>query len=237
MTELAKRRRAILGGGQATRIPAGYITEGLVFFLDAKQLATIQSWTDIVSKIRFQLTGCQLTQNGVDFSFTTASGLYSGAITTDWTNETIEAVFTASDLRENNTTIKPKAILCQPFNTNVGISLRFGDNGASVRTAIGLDGTARQIRQFPYQANTTPYVHRISINADRGIFNGTIMSLGPSSTYSKNTTGSTILGAVATSSVSNRGPGIIHAVRIYNRKLSQSEMLTNQARDLTYYNL
>ena len=234
------RRRALMMAQEEALppIPSGYITNGLVFFLDGKQLATASKWIDIVGGKTFELTDCTLEENGVDFSLSTAVGICTGQVTGDWENETIEAVITAADARDNNVTIKTKSVLCQPYiNDTVGISLRFGDNGASVRTAIGLDGIRRAISQFPFYNSTTPYVHRLSINVDRVVFNETKTSGTSTTSYGKNTIGNTVLGATATASVSGKGLGIIHAIRIYNRKLTLAEMQSNQATDLTYYNL
>lgn len=234
------RRRALMAssGVVLPPVPSGYITNGLVFFLDGKQLATASKWIDIVGGKTFQLTDCTVVGNGVDFSLSTAVGIRAGQVTEDWENETIEAVITAWDVKDNIEIIKTKSVLCQPYiNNTVGISLRFGDNGATVRTAIGLDGVKRAIQHFPYKTSATPYAHRLSINTDRIVFNGTQPSGTSTTTYSKNTTGNTVLGATATTSIHGKGIGIIHAVRIYNRKLTLAEMQSNQATDLTYYNL
>lgn len=234
---LMERRRALMAKSDAAVIPSGYVTDGLVFFLDAKQLASDTKWTDIIMRKQFALTDCQKTANGILFGQATSVGIYHGQITNDWANETIEVVLTAADQREDETTIKSKAVLCQPFlNDSVGISLRFGDNG-NVRTAIGLDGIRRSVRQFPIMASTVQYVHRVSVNSDRCVFNGGTTSGTSQTTYSKNSTGDTVLGAVATSSVVLRNLGTIHAIRIYNRKLTEAEMKANQARDLVYYGL
>lgn len=236
---LTDRRRALMAKRDGAVIPSGYVTEGLVFFLDANQLASDTKWTDIIMRKQFDLTDCQKTANGILFDQATSVGVCPGQITSDLETETIETVFTAADTRTGGGTIKNKAILCQPYaNDAVGISLRFGDNGAGVRCAIGLDGVKRAIMQFsPFRSSTEQYVHAISVNGDRCVFNGTKIGGSSQTSYSKNSTGDTVLGAVATSSVSGRNLGTIHAVRIYNRKLTESEMKANQARDLVYYGL
>lgn len=236
---LMERRRALMASSKPVVIPSGYVTDGLVFFLDAKQLASDTKWTDIIMRKQFDLTDCQKTANGMLFDQATSVGVCPGQITSDWATETIEAVFTAADTRSDGGTIKTRSILCQPYaNDAVGISLRFGDNWASVRCAIGLDGVKRAIMNFsPFRNSTEQYVHAISVNGDRCVFNGKYIGSTSQTTYSKNSTGDTVLGATATSSVFGRNLGTIHAVRIYNRKLTEAEMKANQARDLVYYGL
>lgn len=234
------RRRALMAssGVVLPPVPSGYITNGLVFFLDGKQLATATKWTDIVGGKSFALTDCTLTANGVVFNGSTSVGVMPGQISTDWENETIEVVFTGADKTTSpDYTIYTRAILCQPYmNDSVGISCRFG-NYDDVRCAIGLDGVQRAIRHYPKRGDNVTYAHLIGLNTNLLIYNKTSKTASSNTSYSKNTTGDTVLGRSATSVTTGSLNGIIHAVRIYNRKLSQAEIIANQNNDLSYYGL
>lgn len=240
---LMARRRALLNFGP--QIPSGYVKEGLMFFLDGKQMATSASWTDIVGKKQFTLMDCEKISNGILFNGSSSVGIYPGPVSADWTNETIEVIFTAPDGMNDAPTvdIRTKAVFCQPYInevSNVGISCRFGSSGRVVRLAIGLDGVNREIRGYNGIGGSTPYLHRLSITNDGYVRNRNAMVRdysGGSTSYSKNTTGNTVLGAGATASIGGKLNGTIHAVRIYNRKLTEEEMQANQARDLSYYDL
>lgn len=237
MTELMRRRRAImLRSVNLPPVPAGYVTDGLVFFLDGKQLVSATKWVDIVGGNIFNLTDCNPVNNGVEFNGTTSHGEHGGPITNDWKNETIEVVF------NGKTEIATKVIFSQPMidATNVGIALRFGNDG-SARLATASDGVSHSW----FKTNISNAINRISVAATNtfdGIacHNGVKVNLYSSVSYAKNETGITCLGCRKTTDPAtsyNFYQGIIHAVRIYNRKLSLAEMQANQANDLSYYNL
>ena len=238
MTELMRRRRALMGAGeQLPPVPSGYITDGLVFFLDGKQLVTATKWTDIVGGNAFNLIDCNLTVNGVVFNGTSSHGEHNGFITTDWENETIEVVFNGVD------NIKTKTIFSQPMigATNVGIGLRFGDD-VLARLATGQNGVSHNW----FKARLTSPVNRISVAATMGItggtacLNGAALSSFSSASYGKNETGITCLGCRKTTDPAvsyNFYQGTIHAIRIYSRTLTLAEIQANQATDLVYYNI
>ena len=118
MTDLARRRRAMMAGKTASPIPSGYVTDGLVFFLDALQGFNGNTWTDIAGGKPLSMTDCTDSGNGIVFNGTSSKGVYDGTITSDWQNETIEA---AIDTAQKST----KDVFCQPYqNSRGGISLR-----------------------------------------------------------------------------------------------------------------
>ena len=231
---LMRRREMILPSAAPTPvIPSGYVTDGLIFFLDGKQLASASSWTDIVGGKTFELTNCSLGTNGVVFDGT-AYGIYNGRISNDWSNETIEAVF------DGYSGIKTKFILGQPFVDNsVGISLRFGDGGGNnVRVVPAIDGTRRTYYQANNVLNTTGK-KRVGCSANTPIVvNGSKLSGGSITNYSANNTGTTTLGGGRFSddvTSTTMYIGTIYCVRIYNRKLTEAELKANQDNDLLYY--
>lgn len=227
MRILTDRRRDIMNGKLTPRIPAGYVRDGLVFFLDGKQLLSNSMWTDLISSNCFELTNCVPARNGIVLDGN-SFGEHIGPVSSNWTAETIEVVFTGID------SIKTKTLLYQPMiDENVGASLRFGDNG-SVRVAMGIDG----IRRSVFQGNISDAGNRISMTTDRCIVNGVALTGTSAASYSANQTGRTYLGChrfTLDGNMGGRYVGTIHAIRIYNRKLTQQEMISNQQNDLVYY--
>lgn len=227
MRTLTERRRALLAGCRVPRIPPGYIRDGLVFFLDGKQQLTPSRWVDCASGKRFSLTNCSVASGGTVLDGT-SYGKYGKPVTDDWNTETIEVVFNGI------TGIKAKTIFYQPMiDAHVGASLRFGDN-VSTRVAMAPDGIRRNV----FQGAITSASNRISLTADRCVLNGVALSGMSATSYSANQTGHTYLGChrfTPDGSIGGRYVGIIHAIRIYNRKLTQDEMVSNQQNDVVYY--
>ena len=161
MTELARRRRALMAKtASGPVIPSGYVTNGLVFFLDALQGINGSTWTDIAGQKAFTLTDCVNSGNGIVFNGTSSKGVYNGSISSDWNNETIEAAISSSV----KTT---KDILCQPFqNASVGISLRLvrvNDNYQAAGT--NLNASENSFFYFSHGSKL------ISVNRDRCVAN------------------------------------------------------------------
>ena len=228
---LMARRRGLMAGGWPV-IPEGYNTDGLVFFLDCKQLISGSSWIDVIGRKRFELVNCQITDNGVVFDGT-GYGFYDGTITSNWESETIEIV---ADLPQFTSGSDVTAIFCQPvISETMGIGLRFGYNGY-IRTAVAQDGVQRTRFEWLQQAG----LNRIGVNASRLVVNGTNQTRTSRASYGANTSGRSFIGARATTdpvTTYNRFIGTIQSIRIYNRILSLSELQQNQANDLSYYKL
>lgn len=233
MVSLMQRRRAmILQASTPTPptpvIPSGYVTDGLIFFLDGKQLVSASSWTDIVGGKTFELTNCSLGTNGVVFNGA-AYGIFNGRVSSDWENETIEVYINGKD------NLKTKGIFSQPYmDGSVGISMRFGGN--SIRVATGYDAVSHNWKQLGSQPAVA---NRIGCAANTLLVaNEKTKTDNSNETYSKNTTGTTVLGASRFSgdvSASSMYIGTIYCVRIYSRKLTEAEIKANQANDLLYY--
>ncbi len=221
------------GGIVLPPVPTGYITDGLVFFLDGKQLATASKWVDIVGGKVFNLTNCSVGTNGIVFDGT-AYGICNGKISSDAANETIEIVATNID----TTSITSMTMFSPPVvSGSVGIGLRFG-GGANdyVRFATILDGSS-QPRQRVAPANITSNM-KMSVESGTIVINGTSCGVSEQDgTYAANNSGNTYLGGRTTdgASVVNYATCIIHAVRIYNRKLTVAEMQANHIIDTSYY--
>lgn len=234
---LRDRRRTLLGAGPQVAVPEGYIRNGLVFFLDARQLASPASWTDIVGGKRFSLTNCTLAPNGSGIVFDgTAYGEYPGPITSNAADETIEVVLSNfTDFRS----LKTCTVLCQPMiDGSLGISCRFGDGGNyALRIAVCLDGVKHAIPVWASQL-TTPVC--ISASLSQHVGNKNLLALNDNSSYSANNTGATHLGCHKFTAAGRRGgllKATLLAVRIYNRTLSQAERIANQQNDERYYGI
>ena len=235
MNAFQRRRRALMmqaAAAPAPVVPSGYVSSGIIFFLDGLQSVSATQWEDIIGGKVFALNNCSINadNNGVVFNGSTSYGVMDGAVTDNFEGETIEIAINQSG------TIVNKTAFCQPYvNQAVGISMRFGYEASNrPRFAMGLDGVTRNF----YYTDITQNKNVISGNADMVIVNGTTLTKTHSTYYSKNTTGKTYVGAHATTgNLTGYFSGTIHAIRIYNRKLTQAEILQNQAADVLRYGL
>lgn len=215
-------------------IPAGYIEDGLVFYLDGKNIASENEWVDRIGGKSFALTNCTVSNNGVVFNGSSSYGEYNGAVSSDYANETIEVVFTASNISNINS----RGILYQPLiNGSLGISMYFGYKGVQQpRYALIADGGSHDI----YNSVLSLASNRIGGNVERIVVNETAVSAYDNTDYPTNKTGKTYLGCRKTStseSINSVFDGTVHAIRIYNRKLTEAELQANQQRDVVYYGL
>ena len=198
-------------------VPSGYITDGLVLFLDAKQYVSDGKWIDCAGGKEFTLYNCTATANAVVFDGT-ASGETTGTITTDWANETVEVA-----MPESLGVTSLCGIINQPLiDGNTGISLVLGAVNSQTRTCgIATDGTRRTFRR------TSATAKRIGVNSDVCVNNG---STGFND-------GVTTIGCRCNSTRGGKMTGKICAIRIYNRKLTADEIKSNQAKDASYYGI
>lgn len=208
-------------------IPSGYVTDGLVFFLDSLQLVDSGTWTDIVGGKTFALTDCTVSGGGVVFNGTTSKGVYDGAITTDWANETIEVAITGLGTKSHS-------VLGQPYqNGTVGISMILAENYQNRQTAmIAINASGRNFYWPPLNAVVISARSGLCV-ADKGVVTATQYA-----TPGKNETNTTTLGhRIIGTSISSYFRGTIFAIRIYNRQLTEAEMLQNQQADIERYGL
>lgn len=221
---LAQRRRALMGKKDNEGVPSGYVKNGLVFFLDALQADVDNNdWTDLIGGIAFTLANCTKSQNGVVFNGTNSEGIYAGAITHDWENETIEtAITTASS--------SGQYILSQPGTDGWGISIGLQYVSSTTKCiVINMDGNSRPCFRTGGINGT------ISVSADTCVRNK-IKITNTASTNLRNT-GTTYTRIGRGVSNGNKFNGTIHAIRIYNRKLTEAEMLQNQQADIDRYGI
>lgn len=211
-------------------IPSGYVRDGLIFFLDGKQLVDIPNgtWTDVVGGKEFTLTDCTASNGGVVFNGESSHGDYSGVISDDWHSETVEAAL--GGFAHN------KAILCQANGTsNPGICLAISLQ-AQTGAPIAFTGTAETARAVVTTA-TTP--GSVSANNDRMVLRKTKATATYSSNWSINYPNYTTIGAKLNPDSTYHGyfNNTIYAIRVYNRKLTEAEMMQNQQADKDRYGL
>ena len=212
-------------------VPSGYVTDGLVFFLDGKRGFSGNTWIDLIGDKVFTLTNCDWHDNYVIFDGT-AYGEYQGAVSSAWSQETIEIVF------ENSATISAKTLFSQPYiGSSVGSSMRFGAiSGGKGNVTQRLDGKEAYHPQVSTLSTNTR--HTVSLYNNTAIVDETTITGKAWTNYNKNQTGITYLGAnrfTSEDSVSSLFIGKIYAVRIYNRLLTSEEILANQQNDAVYY--
>ena len=224
-------------GGSSPIIPSGYETDGLVFFLDGKQLASASKWTDIVGGKEFTLTNCSKAANGIIFG-SDSYGLCTGAITNNATNETVELVFVSTKTAKTN-----QYMLSQPkINNATGIQGAIGSkwsNGNQLSVSWHADGNNHMSYIFTDIAQLTlDALHCLSIKDGATVYDGTELTQTYQTYYGANSTGNTCIGARYNGATMNSHfEGTLCAVRIYSKKLTVSTIKANQAIDAVRYAL
>lgn len=226
---MMNRRRALMGQAAGSVIPSGYVTNGLVFFLDALRGFNGNTWTDIVGGKAFSMTDCAASGNGVVFNGTSSKGVYDGTITTDCANETIETAVQCDFT-------KTQDILCQPLTGNsLGISLRAVKiNPNEIAMATQLNATQKSYYRYEQSASKER-----TIGARDGLCVVDKTKLISMSSSTPSTVVTTTIGARSRTAggFSSYFVGTIYAIRIYNRKLTEAEMKQNQQADIDRYGI
>lgn len=233
---LAERRRALMAQKSGLPpVPSGYVTNGLVFFLDGLQLANANNWTDIVGGKKFTLYNCSVanTDNGIVFDGTTSYGETNGTITNDFANETIEVV--ASYFPNSSALLFSQPVV----NGNVGIGVAFSNasGGGKVAVGIGHDGVRRTCRSATNVTTDQRSKKVLGVNVSRLIIRKTNMTGTYETSWAGYETGITTLGCRCNSTHTMKYTGTIYAVRIYNRILTAAEIEQNQGIDIVRYGI
>lgn len=224
--------------------PSGYVTSGLVLHLDGlNQGGTSGKWIDSVGNKEFVLTGATAASNGVLFDEEGEMGVYNGT-NPEWmyTGCTIEVCLTA--LSGFNTTNRVlfgngvdsgiAAIYSAPSGSTKGWA--FGVWSHTSYTDLG--NTSKRA-----DSDTISGAITLSMNAERLVKNGSTNTgtlLQTRLGVAKNvalTVGGMLRTGDTLSDATFFANATIHEVRIYNRQLSEAEMLQNQRYDNERYNL
>lgn len=218
MVELLRRRELILPSGSPSPVECPYITDGLIFWLDGlNQGGESGYWIDRIGGKRFTLHGCTQSGTGVGFS-NGGYATYSGAISNNWQNETIEIAISSMAM-------KNKCWVCPANATTIGIGLV--SSTSADQFSINMDGASYK------KWNGVSNFARLSANGSYCVINGAQKTKNATSdTWSKNQTTTTYLGCRYTTSASRYCGGTMYNIRIYNRILSVAEMQANQAIDV-----
>ena len=209
----------------AAPIECPYVTDGLIFWLDGiNQGGVTGEWKDLIGGKIFTLTNCTQDANSVYFNGSSSYGRTLGAVSSDWSTETIELAQSGA-----STTGATRGVL-YPVNTSpVGIGMAFSTSnnfigyridGISQSRGTGLKGTGS-----------------ISINGSACVVNGVSKSQASSTNYYVNTSEYTYLGVRFLSAFNGYFKGKMHSLRIYNRRLSVAEMQHNQAIDVERFGI
>ena len=204
------------GTGDFILGPDIYITNGLIFWLDGiNKGSNDNSWIDLIGGIVFTGTDVTSTEYGWSFNGSTSYFL-SDSVLTGTADYTVEVCF-----KPNNTNTYC-LFMC---NKNTQNNVLFYKNGNNIT--------------FSQYNNTYPLTlsanqkYSVSLNLDNGLLNGTSVSKNSGTDYWTGTNNFYIGRRSAGAYFS----GEIYSIRIYNRKLSQSEQLTNFNIDNNRFNL
>lgn len=209
----------------------GYVTDGLVFRLDGIRKGEDNTkWVDLVGNKEITLANCTFTETGVNFSASNSYGLLNGVSTGVLPAEgTIEACL-------SGTQTFPSALFCLLRGENTAIRFYFA--GPSHRIEMNENSSATSWNGIPVSGFEKMTA---SMNEDRAFFNGEALTATTGRTWMSNISNPCIIigGSGGTSNPASGGhfDGLIHSIRIYNRKLSEAEILQNQKVDNTRFSL
>ena len=213
MGALLSRRRYMGGGGGA---PTDYIRNGLVFHLDGIDKGENEGyWTDLVGGCKYSLPASGVTSiaNGVEFTSMVTMPLVNGTVP-NGTDKTIEVVV----FKKSGSGTPAGVFQVNTVATSGDIAVYFNDNHKNV---------FMQRRKCVYESPALNVLSRYSYNLDVCCVNEVQGTFSDSDYWSVQTPG------VGSGYKNTRGMiGIIHSIRIYDRKLSLNEMIANQKYDL-----
>lgn len=235
MGELLRRRAMmaqVIGAGPSP-VECPYITDGLIFWLDGiNQGSGAATWTDLVGGKVFELQGCTKGSNGVTFDGSTSFARTLGPISSDFATETLEIAFTNA-LTSSNFCLVCPVLVTVDGATKVGSG--FITNSGGNYAIIRMDGKSTKVR---FLTGVLSGENTISISDERCIRNGSAKTKVSDDYFSGNKTEYSYIGARTISgTLSKRFNGIMHSVRIYNRLLTEEEMLANQDVDKSRFGI
>lgn len=188
--------------------PSGYVTNGLVLHFDGKYGATSEKWVDIINGLELNNNGATLLADG-GYSFNGSGHLAAGS-TTQYTGTslTVEVVFKGASNMPSQC-----FIMADGSNTS-GRFVLFRNSSAWT--------FLQRERTYTYSMPSATKVS-MSLSLDRGFANGVALVSGTADNWA-NTSKFTV--GYSTNS-SRRLKGEVYAIRIYSRRLTEAEVLTN----------
>ena len=237
MVDLMLRRRQMMqaqGGGGGT-IP--WETNGLIFCLDGLT-HDATSWTDLIGNVKYSPTNnpTYSWDNGLKFSSSSANNSYFSASATAFklpSTATIEAVVTFAanpsgnysilSFNKDDGTTTYGFIFCKPGSGNAQVEV---SKDSLKKTSLATTDIHSIVGTISSSAQTGLYVNGVkkTTNGDYSTVSGGLVNF---------------LGVYNTSSGKPMGgvTGTIHSVRVYNRVLTQAEIQSNYAVDVSRYNI
>ena len=206
-----------------------YVTNGLIFHLDGINKGTGADWVDLIG-------GMQFTKNGTYSASTSNSWNFPG-------NRGDYLIYTGS-LDSIGGSDDFTVEVCYNNSSNSSRMFVFGC-GHESGTKYPLyyhDGTYITWIQGGYTYNASSMTgnskYTVSLNNNNGLVNGQLIQKTSSTDYWDASNKDFRIGSASTGSATSYSMnGDIYSIRIYNRRLSQSEQLQNQMVDNQRFNL
>ena len=195
-----------------------YIQSGLMLHMDGKlQGDTANAWTSLVGGYKFTATGSPVF-NADNVQFDGSSRLGNNSFTAPLADgATIEVVFESTG---------ETGVIFSPTASSKKIA-------AGLFTSGFLWNIYSNGRRYPVISNGS-----VSVNADRCLYNGVPQTSNGNSYFGSSTALVNSIGCRYNSGSYNYFfTGKIYSIRIYNRKLSESEMLQNLNVDRARFNI
>ena len=206
-------------GMMAVEPPPDYIQDGLVFHLDGAD-ATASQWVDRVGNIAFALTNTTLDGNGGVVFNGSAYGNYPYTLDFPSSTHTIEVVL-------NKTETFGGLQVAFMINVSDKVAFGFGSDGKFIVTKSGNSNS----RATWY---TDSGLATYSVTNSNAYKDCAHMPRRSSDTWFLRT-GGTFVGSRSADNAFFKGT--IYQIRIYNRALTQQEIIYNQTIDMQRYNI
>ena len=229
----AVERRRGMGAHEKEPFVIPYITDGLILYLDGiEQGDTANVWTDLINGLQYvknSSTGITFNDNNVAFGSSNNQCLYnSRAEFVNASAGTIEACYRDVPTSGTKTLFYSVGIGSSGYGGQ-GISFQFvGGN----RVAFSAGNAVTRPKNGAWTAGATG---TYSISAARIYQNGVSKSFTTSTDYPSRINAVSVIGG--NGSYQQTLGGKIHCIRIYNRQLTEEEVLFNQRIDNMRFNL
>ncbi|MBO7510966.1 MAG: hypothetical protein J6T35_07260, partial [Bacteroidales bacterium] len=210
--------------------PLQYIQDGLVFFLDGKDFVAGQAWVDKIGNVAFTMTDCTKDGDGVRFNGASSHGNRNSTLDFPCQSYTIEMVVKLE--KAVNAAADSVVVFNSGPSGGFALGMSYNDN-RHLRTYT--NQVATQNANIAYEAPAVG-THRYSLNKNVSVLNGEKLV---SNSYAM-ANWAVADGATIGSNYSGTNwffKGVIYAIRVYNRLLTEAEMKENQFFDAINYNL
>ena len=204
-----------------------YIRDGLVLWLDGIEKGNnSDAWTDKINNHIFTNNGCVFKDNCVEF--TNGKLTNTSFVAPSSNSGTIELVFYCDDSIAAQVIFMPKS-----GQSGIGFGM-FSDD------RVYINAVTSTPKRYPWNVVKPTVISSVSLSNSRGYVNGVSKSK-----YSTPDSYNTYLAyADSYNNIGNREPGhaaqfvgSLYSLRIYNRILTQNEILHNYTIDKARFNL